>query len=82
MRNMRRKTPLAAVAAVTAAIAVAVLPANASAQTFPFPITIPPQVCDALQQQAQAWNAAGFSAVGDLITEIAKDIGCTGGGGQ
>jgi hypothetical protein len=79
---MTRRKPLAALAAITAAVAVAVPTASASAATTASlaPYTPPAEVCATLGNESAAGSMAGGNLllVSTLLSQTAADIGCGG----
>jgi peptidoglycan/LPS O-acetylase OafA/YrhL len=77
---MSRRKPLAALAAVTAALAIAVPTATASAATFPTPIayTPPTYLCSLLVWQLRAAEATGNTLMANLLGQTLMDVGCGG----
>jgi hypothetical protein len=78
---MTRPKPLAALAAITAAVAVALPTASASAATTAslVPFTPPADVCATLGNESAAGSLAGGDLLlSTLLSQTAADIGCGG----
>jgi hypothetical protein len=78
---MSRRKPLAALAAVTAAVAIAVPAASASAATTeradsPLPFTPPTDLCQTLSGATQAVLALGDPQLVDLTQTAVDVLGC------
>jgi peptidoglycan/LPS O-acetylase OafA/YrhL len=77
---MSRRKPLAALAAVTAALALAVPAASAGAATFPTTVAYTPPVylCSLLVFQLRAAEATGNTLMANLLGQTLMDVGCGG----
>jgi peptidoglycan/LPS O-acetylase OafA/YrhL len=77
---MSRRKPLAALAAVTAALALAIPAASANAATFPTPVAYPPPhyLCSMLIVQMQGADAVGNHLLANLLSQTFVDIHCGG----
>jgi hypothetical protein len=78
MLSRRNRMPLAAVAAVTAALAVAVPAASASAATTA-PATVDPQVCQLLNVVGGPFGPTHFiggASLADVLAKAGNSVGC------
>jgi hypothetical protein len=73
---MSRRKPLAALAAVSAVVAVAMPTASASAA--PIAYAPPAFLCQSLVLQMQGAQAVGNPLLADLLGQTLMDIGCGG----